>query len=499
MARFLICTMPITGHVNPGLPIARALVERGHTVRWYTGRRFQSAIEATGARYMPMQSAYDFDDRDLTAAFPQLAQASGWGRRNAGIKHIFLDPIPGQVEDLRRILRDFPADVLLSEALFAGAGVAHELGGPPWASFGISALSISSRDTAPFNIVLPPDASRLGRARNWLLNQLSSRVILGDANQYLNQLRSALGLPALREDVFDVISPYLYLQPSTPAFEYPRGDLPPQVHFIGPLLFRPSEQFTPLGWWNELDGSRPVILVNQGTIATNPYDLLVPALRGLAGEDVLVVATTGGKPVESVRRAVAEQANRERRFEEAHTVGAVPTIMGGVVFPPSSSMLASTQAHELDLPTNARVEPFVPFPSLMPHVDVMLTNGGYGGVQFALTHGVPLVVAGATEEKPEIAARVAWSGAGINLRTGKPSPERIRAAVREVMRNHSYRRNAERIRAEYRSHDAPAEAVALLEQLALTRRPVLRVSSRAKGQPRSAQLGRGRARTSVDI
>ena len=34
MSRFLISTVPVAGHVNPGLPIARVLVERGHEVRW---------------------------------------------------------------------------------------------------------------------------------------------------------------------------------------------------------------------------------------------------------------------------------------------------------------------------------------------------------------------------------------------------------------------------------------------------------------------------------
>lgn len=33
MARFLIATIPFTGHVNPALPIARELVARGHDVR----------------------------------------------------------------------------------------------------------------------------------------------------------------------------------------------------------------------------------------------------------------------------------------------------------------------------------------------------------------------------------------------------------------------------------------------------------------------------------
>ncbi|MBF2066628.1 MAG: hypothetical protein IGS39_19730 [Calothrix sp. C42_A2020_038] len=35
MARFLIGTLPAVGHVNPALPIARKLIERGHEVWWY--------------------------------------------------------------------------------------------------------------------------------------------------------------------------------------------------------------------------------------------------------------------------------------------------------------------------------------------------------------------------------------------------------------------------------------------------------------------------------
>jgi UDP:flavonoid glycosyltransferase YjiC (YdhE family) len=173
--------------------------------------------------------------------------------------------------------------------------------------------------------------------------------------------------------------------------------------------------------------------------------------------------------------------------------------MGGVVFPPSSVEPAQAQALAPSLPANARVEPFISFPQLMPHVDMMITNGGYGGVQFALAHGVPLVVAGASEEKPEIAARVAWSGAGINLRTGTPTPEQIRAAVRKVMLDQSYRQSAEHIRAEYRRHDAPAEAAALLEQLALTRRPVLHAAPLAESQPHAAHPRQRQARTSVDV
>jgi UDP:flavonoid glycosyltransferase YjiC (YdhE family) len=126
------------------------------------------------------------------------------------------------------------------------------------------------------------------------------------------------------------------------------------------------------------------------------------------------------------------------------------------------------------LPANARIAPFIPFGALLPHVDVMITNGGFGGVQLALAHGIPLVVAGATEEKPEIAARVAWSGAGINLQTKTPTPGQLRAAVREVQANPRYRHNAQLIQSDYARHNAPEEAAALLEQLAATGQPVLR-------------------------
>ena len=73
----------------------------------------------------------------------------------------------------------------------------------------------------------------------------------------------------------------------------------------------------------------------------------------------------------------------------------------------------------------------------------MVTNGGYGGVHYALAHSIPLVVAGGGEDKPEVAARVAWSGTGVNLRTGRPKPEAIRHAVREVLDNPRYRTAAD--------------------------------------------------------
>ncbi len=105
------------------------------------------------------------------------------------------------------------------------------------------------------------------------------------------------------------------------------------------------------------------------------------------------------------------------------------------------------------LPANVRLERFVPHDLLLPHVDVMVTNGGYGGVQQALANGVPLVVAGDSEDKPEVAARVQWSGTGINLHTGRPSQAKVARAVRRVLAHDSYRLRAQDLQAEIAASD----------------------------------------------
>jgi UDP:flavonoid glycosyltransferase YjiC (YdhE family) len=204
------------------------------------------------------------------------------------------------------------------------------------------------------------------------------------------------------------------------GFEYPRSDLAPSVRFVGPILATPSPSFEAPAWWGELEGGRPVVHVTQGTLDNADLGrLLLLTARALAGDDVLVVATTGGPDPGPLRHG---------------------------------------------LPANVRLERFIPHDRLLPHVDVMVTNGGYGGVQQALANGVPLVVAGDSEDKPEVAARVHWSGTGIDLRTGRPAPPKIAKAVRRVLADPAYRRRARVLQAEIAaSHPLDTIAAALME------------------------------------
>ena len=83
----------------------------------------------------------------------------------------------------------------------------------------------------------------------------------------------------------------------------------------------------------------------------------------------------------------------------------------------------------------------------------MVTNGGYGGVQQALANGVPLVVAGDSEDKPEVAARSSGRAPASTCTPAGPSVAMVARAVRRVLARPSYRERARALQAEIAATD----------------------------------------------
>lgn len=434
MSRFLVATYPSPGHVAPAAAVVDALARRGHEVRWYTGRRFAEAVTESGARFCAMPDALDWDYRDLDAAFPGRSELKGLKQNQFDLTEMFVRPLRWHVPALKSLLVDEPADAFIGHTIFYGGGWLHEMGGPPNATLGDTCLTYPSRDAAPSGMGLGPRGGRVGHLRNSALNAIGRATFFGPIAKAARDVRAELGLPAVPIRGFEFgLSEYLHIQLCVPGFEYPRSDLPPHVVFVGAPVPPMPSVFDPPNWWPRLSESTRVVLVTQGTIATDPADLLTPCLEGLAGKDVFVVATTGGPDP-------------------------------GTLGPP---------------PPNAVVERFVPYAALLPHVDVMVSNGGFGSVQLAIAHGVPMVVAGTSEEKREVTAHVAWSGAGINLRTNRPAPRAIAEAVERVLTEPQFRDRTRALRSQT-AGTVPAETAAdLLEGLAATNH----------GLPRSGDRG----------
>ena len=100
----------------------------------------------------------------------------------------------------------------------------------------------------------------------------------------------------------------------------------------------------------------------------------------------------------------------------------------------------------------------------MPEIDLLITNGGYGTVNMAISHGIPIISAGLTEDKEEVSAHVHWSGAGIDLRANQATPEAIRQAVEEIFTQPAYRERAQELSLEFAGQEVEAELLSLIEE-----------------------------------
>lgn len=409
----LLCSIPVHGHVTPLLGVARALRERGVDVRMLTGERFRDAVLAAGAEFVPLPAAADYDDRKLNERFPGRVGLTGIRQIKYDVQHMFLGPMQAQYDAVRAELGSARPDVILAEPGFFGAAAIAAMPleqRAPLFMLCVVPMPLPSIDTAPAGLGLPPMRGVIGRLRNRLLMSVLEHVVFGGIHRALRvdfrnmtgyELQASIfGMPGLAD---------LFLEFSVESFEYPRSDLPANVRFVGPAVrVTPTESFDAPSWWHELDDAT-VVHVTQGTLANDDFtELVAPTLRALEREDdILVVVSTGGRDVATVEAA----------FGQA-------------------------------LPRNVRVAEYLPYDLLLPRVDVMVTNGGFGGVQLALQHGIPLVVAGQTEDKVEVCARVAWSGAGVNLKAQRPTADAVANAVRTVLRDPSYRTASGRIGAD---------------------------------------------------
>ncbi|WP_084298179.1 glycosyltransferase [Actinoplanes friuliensis] len=117
----------------------------------------------------------------------------------------------------------------------------------------------------------------------------------------------------------------------------------------------------------------------------------------------------------------------------------------------------------IEIPANARVASYIPFDALLPKADVLITNGGAGGTHRALSSGVPVIIAGVTEDKPANAARVAYHRLGVNLGTATPAAQAVADATNSVLADTEIRENVARLVKVYAGHDP----IAAIERLTL--------------------------------
>jgi UDP:flavonoid glycosyltransferase YjiC (YdhE family) len=443
--KILIASTPATGHLNPLLAMARILMADGHEVAVLSGSVLRDRIVGIGAKFHAFPPGADFDLRDFASVAPELkSMPPGLDWLRVAMERVFVDSIPAQHKGLQQAIRDFTAEIVIGDDMLFG--VLPMLLGPrskrpPIVLCGTSFLHWRREDGAPHFVGLPPAVTKQQRDDYAATYREHDRIVYQPVADRLNRSLATLGVGPLSMTLFDSVVDLAdaYLQLTVPSFEFPR-DIPPSVHFVGTPPIIPDQAPLP-SWADDLDGSRKVVLVTQGTLANHNFGLLIgPTLAALAHEpDLLVVATAGGRPIDAIPGPI---------------------------------------------PGNARLSRYLPFEWILPEVDVFVTNGGYGSVNQALSFGIPLVTAGLTEDKADVNARVAWSGVGVDLASNEPTPQALREAVRTVLDKPDYRRRAALMAGEFASIDTRSEVLRIISQLAhgSNETPLRRGQARAVGQ-----------------
>lgn len=418
--RLLLAAPTHAGHVLPMVKIAAELVERGYDVTLLTTEEFKEPVTRAGARHIgtaPFSEAEWTEEREGLPAGPL--------RLAFDMKNYFIKPTTSRAKDVHAALEMMKEEtpdqeiVVLAETFFMGT-IPMYLGGPLPKGFtarpkiiGIHILcyTATSYDCPPVGMGLPPDASEEGRMKNKALHEEVRTGLFSECIKYLDDTLEELGAVqhTKGQTIWDVWSTSydVTLQMCPKAVEYPRSDFHPKIKFCGAIPVNPKKKpFVPPAFWDEVTrGDKQVVLVTQGTLATDYGHLAIPTMQALASRnDVLVVVVLGKKGAKLPEHVV--------------------------------------------IPDNARVVDYLVYDAVLPYTSVMVCNGGYGALIHGVIHGVPMVMGGVTEDKPETSSRAEFAGIAINLKTGEPSIEQVRDAVSKILADAKYKEKIMEIKKE---------------------------------------------------
>lgn len=408
------------GHVRPLRSLASGLSNLGYrNMTFITGATFRPGIEAIdNVTFVPLKGLAEYDPDNLSATFPERAsQPLDETLALWDIEHIFFGALHDQFEVLRDVIESPELRnkrvVVVSDWLVTGT-LPISLNSPrvrqvPVIALGHSVFFGLSKDCAPFGLGLPPQSEEQNLKLNAKTKEMFRQVYAG-AKEIMSRYECPNGLEHefVVEDM--ITSADRFFQLCVPQLEYPRSDLPPNVEFTGALLGKNDNKSEP-EWFDSFvrqGDERSLVVVTSGTAASADVEqLIMPTIEACSSLPVRVVVCAVN------------------------------------VHPPKDT----------PMPENVKVARWIPFEELFKHASLVVSNGGFGGITQAFAAGVPMVLAGVTEDNMETTARAAMTGAAINLQTQTPSVEQVKHAIETMTARPDYKERALELKEAYASYD----------------------------------------------
>lgn len=376
----LLCGFSSTGTAEDLVTVAEELIRRGHRVTVVAGERAEAAYASLAVSFVPVPEAALPVSRLQRPPFRERVREVF-----NHVRTVYVEPAAEQSRVVQQVLVDARIDVVLTDGLFFGAAVLAYLprdSRPVVVDLGMFPLSVPDPSVPPYGFGIPPIDSLARRIQAFALEVAAARPYLQLTRAFSAMVERLTGIRP-KGDIRDATGiADVWAQLTVECLEYPRTAMPANVRFLGPL--RPPAYGTPPTWWDPSD-PRQVVAVLSDTEA-DVADLVLPTLEAFCRDDVVVVVCGVDRIEVAARR---------------------PDLLRASV----------------------RFEASMPWEYLRRDRTVVVSTGDYVHTQYALQHGLPVVAAGTFGHQVETAARIAWAGAGIDLRTRRPSAHTIREAV----------------------------------------------------------------------
>jgi UDP:flavonoid glycosyltransferase YjiC (YdhE family) len=229
--------------------------------------------------------------------------------------------------------------------------------------------------------------------------------------QPLNRIRQKFGLPPVGSLLEMLTWGNFTLYPDTVEL-IPLKDNPHTHVFLGPILWSPAMELP--AWWNNIDGSRPLMYVNMGS--SGKVKLLPEIIKGLRDLPVTIVVATAGR--------------------------------------------WDTTIHQEHVYTSA----FVPGDIAARRSVLVICNGGASTAYQALSEGAPVLGIPTNFDQYLAMTAIEKAGCGILLRSGSLTAEKVRQAVSRMLETSSYREAAQRMKHSFSQYNAVERFNCFLEK-----------------------------------
>ena len=421
--RFLFVMGEGGGNVPPQLGLARKLITRGHDVRVLTEPCVEQDVLATGASYASFTLAPHRNDRSRESDFVRDFEArTPVGALAAFRDRMIFGPAQAFAADTMAEIERWRPDVVAPDWLRTGAAVAAEAAGLPTALLvhGLNLLPEPGKPPPGFGYL--PAGSVLDRARDLVFGR-GYLYLFNRGLRALNETRRAYGLPRLAHvrEHFERQTRFLCMYPE--AFDFPANSHPPNLRYVGPVLEQPAWAASWVSPWDP-DDPRPLVVVSMSTTFMSQGPAVQRCIEALSSMDVRGLITVG------------------------------PALDPGSLRATEGVAVVRSAPHDV----------------VFPHAAAVVTHAGLGTVMRALAHGLPVVCMPMGRDQHDVAARVRWHGAGLDIGRD-PAAATIRGALGRVLEDDSFRESAQRQQEAIQRDTRDDRAVAEVEGLAFSGLP----------------------------